>query len=97
MPLFVMIGLDGADGAALRDRHRAAHLAHIETLDQAGRIALAGTPRNDTDNASEGAVILFEADNLDEAREIVSRDPFVVGGVFETVRVAPFKKVYPKE
>lgn len=97
MPLFVMIGLDRADGAERRDQHRAAHVAHIEALHGAGRIVLAGTPRNDRNDASIGAVILFEARDLDEARAIANRDPFVTGGVFETVTIAPFKRVYPKE
>jgi uncharacterized protein YciI len=97
MPLFVIIGRDGADGAARRDQHRAAHVAHIEALDRAGRILLAGTPRNETNDASVGVVIVFEACDLDEAREIANRDPFVTGGVFESLTVAPFKRVYPKQ
>jgi uncharacterized protein YciI len=97
VPLFVMIGLDGPDGAERRNEHRARHVAHIEALDREGRIVLAGTPRNDADDASVGAVILFEARDLDEAREVVNRDPFVTGGVFESLTVAPFKRVFPKE
>ena len=92
-----MIGLDYPDGAERRDQHRAAHVAHIEALDREGRIVLAGTPRNDSNEASVGAVILFEARDLDQARAIAGRDPFVTGGVFETVKIAPFKRVYPKE
>ncbi len=97
MPLFVMIGIDGADSAERRKQHRTAHVAHIEALDREGRITLAGTPRNDANDASVGAVVLFEASNLEEARAIANRDPFVTGGVFETFQVAPFKRVYPKE
>ncbi len=97
MPLFVMIGLDRPDGAELRNRLRSAHVEHIERLDHEARIVLAGTPRDDGDTASEGAVVLFEARDLDEARLIANRDPFVSGGVFGTVKVAPFKRVYPKE
>lgn len=97
MPLFVMIGLDGPDGAARRDQHRAAHVAHIDALDREGRIKLAGTPRSDSNDASIGAVIIFEAQDLEEAREIANRDPFVAAGVFESLTVAPFKQVYPKQ
>jgi uncharacterized protein YciI len=46
-----MIGSDRPDGAERRDRHRAAQVAHIESLDREGRIAMAGTTRNDSDNA----------------------------------------------
>lgn len=96
MSLFVMIGLDRPDGAERRDQHRAAHVAHIESLDGEGRIVMAGTPRNDSDDASVGAVILFEASDLAEAHAIAESDPFVKGGVFGSVTVAPFKRVYPK-
>ena len=97
MPLFVMMGIDGTDSAARRKQHRAAHVAYIEALDREGRIELAGTPRDDGNDVSIGAVILFEARDLSEAREIAGRDPFVTGGVFDTLTVAPFKRVYPKE
>ena len=91
-----MIGHDRPDGAERRDQHRAQHVAHIEALDREGRIVLAGTPRNDNDDASVGAVIIFAADSLEDARNLVNRDPFVTGGVFESLTVAPFKRVYPK-
>jgi uncharacterized protein YciI len=96
MPLFVLIGHDGPDGPARRNEHRAAHVAHVEALDREGRIVLAGTPRNDSDDASIGAVILFEARDLEQAREIAGRDPYVRGGVFESLTVAPFKRVFPR-
>ncbi len=96
MPLFVMIGWDGPDGAARRDHHREQHLAHIHELEHEGRITFAGPIRNDANDRSIGAVIVLEAADLDEARTIVDRDPFVVGGVFEKVTVRPFKQVIPE-
>ena len=97
MPLFVMIGHDTPDGAPVRDRHRADHLAHVNALDDQGRIAFAGPIRNDAGDASVGAVIVFEADDLAAARKVVDADPYVVGGVFESLKVAPFKRVLPAE
>ncbi|MFQ5806683.1 MAG: YciI family protein [Phycisphaerae bacterium] len=97
MPLFVMVGHDGSGGAERRNRHRAEHVAYIEALDREGRIALAGPIRNEANDASVGAVIVFEARDLAEARDIAGRDPYVLGGVFESLTVAPFKRVFPKE
>jgi len=91
-----MIGLDGSEGAARRDRYRAAHVAHVEALDRVGQIVLAGPIRNEGDDASVGAIIVFEARDLAEAREIVDRDPYVIGGVFESLLVAPFRRAFPK-
>lgn len=96
MPLFVMIGQDGPDGADRRDEHRAAHVAHVEALDDAGRIRLAGPIRDEKNTRSVGAVIVFEAPSLDEAWRVANGDPYVTGGVFVSVTVAPFTHAYPK-
>ena len=95
MPQFVMIGWDGPDGAARRDRHRERHVEHIGALAREGRIAFAGPIRSDTDERSIGALLVLEAADLKEAQSIVDRDPYVTGGVFETLTVNPFKQVIP--
>ena len=97
MPLFVMIGTDGPDGPARRDQNREQHVALWEDMDTQGRITLAGPVRNATNDTSLGAVIVFEAGSLEEARSLVSRDPYVTGGVYESMMVAPFKHVFPKK
>jgi uncharacterized protein YciI len=91
-----MIGWDGPDGATRRDQHRERHLAHIHELEREGRITFAGPIRNDTNDRSIGAVIVLEAAALKEARSTVDCDPFVSGGVFETITVSPFKQVIPE-
>ena len=96
MPRFVMIGWDGSEGADRRDRHREQHLAHIRTLQRDGRVVFAGPIRDDGDDRSIGAVIVLEAATLDEARQLVDRDPYVVGGVFASVTVNPFRQVAPE-
>ncbi|HUU82956.1 MAG TPA: YciI family protein [Phycisphaerae bacterium] len=97
MPLFVMIGHDGPDGPHRRGQHRDQHVAYWTAMDEAGRVTLAGPIRDESNEASTGAVIVFEAADLKDAREIVERDPYVAGGVFESLTVAPFKHVFPKK
>lgn len=97
MPTFVMIGHDRPDGAPRRDRHRTDHLAHVHALDDQGRIVLAGPIRNDANDMSVGAIIVFEADDLAAAKNVVDADPYVIGGVFESLTVAPFKPVFPAD
>jgi len=96
MPTFVMIGRDGSNGTTLRDAHRAAHVEHITRLDDAGRIVLAGPIRSDDGARSIGAVIVFEADDLEAARAFVDSDPYVRGGVFHEVTVKPFRQAIPE-
>ncbi len=96
MPLFVLIAHDGPDGGKRRDQHRDAHVAYVRALDQAGRIVLAGPIRNETNDASTGAVIVFEDASLEAARATVARDPYVAGGVFASLTVTPFKAAFPE-
>ncbi len=96
MPLFVMIARDGPEGAARRGTHREGHMAHIRKLEGEGCIAYAGPIRDDANTQSTGAVVVLSAANLDEARRIVNQDPFVSGGVFESLSVHPFKQVIPE-
>lgn len=71
-------------------------MAHLEALDRAGRLAFAGPIRNEANDQSVGAVIVFEAPSLDEARDLIASDPYVAGGVFDTWSVDPFRKAFPR-
>lgn len=97
MPLFAVIGHDGPDGTARRDEHRAAHVAYIEALDRAGRITFAGPMKSEDGATSTGVVILLEAPSLDDARRVVHDDPYVKGGVYEVLTIAPVRKAFPKD
>ena len=90
--LFVIIAHDARDSKEKRPQHRPAHLAHLERLEKEGRLPLAG-PFTD----GEGSLIIVEADSLEEAWKLVASDPFVANGIFESVEVRPFKKVFPRE
>lgn len=97
MPRFVMIGWDGPRGAKRRDQHRRRHIDYIAGLHEHGKIVIAGPIKDETGDKSVGVVIVFEADNLDEAGALVAADPYVAGGVFASYEVRPFKQVFPPE
>ena len=82
MPLYAFIGHDGPRGAELRKLHRPAHLAGIDELVAEDRIRHAG-PLLDESDAPVGSLVLFEAENLDEARRIAAGDPYVTEGIFD--------------
>ena len=91
-----MIAWDGPDGTELRDRCRERHVEHIRALERDGRVRLAGPIRNEVDDRSIGAVVVVEAADLTQAREMIDGDPYVAGGVFESLTVNPFKQVVPE-
>ena len=88
--LFVIIGHDAPDATDKRAQQRPAHLAHLEPLAQQDKILLAG-PFTD----GSGSLIVIEAESRAAVWDVVGRDPYVTGGVFNRVEVKPFRQVFP--
>lgn len=88
--LFVIIGHDGPNGAALRPAVRPAHLENLEPLVTSGRVVVGG-PFTD----GSGSLIVADFENEAAARAFAQSDPYVTRGVFERVEVKPFRKVVP--
>jgi len=79
---------------------RAAHLARLQALQDAGRLLLAGPfPAVDAvDPAAAGftgSLIVAEFASLQAAREWADADPYATAGIFAQLTVQPFKKVFP--
>lgn len=87
--LFAMIGKDGPKGSELRKIHRDAHLANLRKLHEEGKLPLAG-PFTD----GSGSLVVFDAENIEEARKIADNDPYVVQGIFESYELHPFNRVF---
>ncbi len=88
--LFVIIGHDGPNGAALRPRVRPAHLENLRPLVERGQVAIGGP-------FTDGSGSLMVVDFADEAaaRAFAMSDPYVKEGVFARVEIKPFRKVVP--
>jgi uncharacterized protein YciI len=89
--LFVIIGHDGPDGAALRPKIRPAHLDNLRPVVNAGKVRIAG-PFTD----GSGSLIVVDLENEAAARAFAQSDPYTTGGVFERVEVKPFRQVFPE-
>lgn len=88
---FVIIGYDGPDGEARRKIHRPAHLAHLEPLNQQGRVILAGPLTDRT-----GSLLVLDFETREEAERFAQNDPYTVHNVFVRVDIHPFQQVLPK-
>lgn len=95
MPHFAFIGRDGPGGAELRTLHRAAHLERLERLAAAGRVRHAG-PLLDEAGRPAGSLIVFEAEDLAQAREVAAGDPYVTEGIFERYELFETRVIFPK-
>jgi uncharacterized protein YciI len=99
--LYVIIGEDIPDSLPKRLSVRPAHLERLQALQDAGRLILAGpNPAIDSENPGDagfsGSIIIAEFVTLEEAKTWANADPYVDAGVYASVVVKPFKKVFPK-
>jgi len=88
--LFVIIGHDGPNGAALRPKVRPAHLENLRPLIEQGKMLIGG-PFTD----GSGSLMVIDMENEAAALEFARNDPYTREGVFERVEVKPFRKVVP--
>ncbi len=99
--LYAIISEDNADSLSKRLAARPAHLARLQALQDAGRLLLAGPhPAIDTDNPGDagftGSLIVAEFEHLAAAQQWADADPYIDAGVYASVTVKPFKKVFPQ-
>ncbi|MAF94401.1 MAG: hypothetical protein CMM60_01380 [Rhodospirillaceae bacterium] len=91
---FVISCVDKPGQPGLRQDNRVDHLDHLEN--HAERIVAAG-PILGNDDAPNGSVLVMEFDDMAQAQAFADNDPYAKAGVFESVSIKPWKKVYPKE
>ncbi|PPD32618.1 MAG: hypothetical protein CTY19_10830 [Methylomonas sp.] len=98
--LYAIISQDIADSLAKRLATRPAHLARLQTLQDQGRLILAGPhPAIDSETPGDagftGSLVVAEFDSLNDAQQWADNDPYLDAGVYAHVTVKPFKKVFP--
>jgi hypothetical protein len=98
--LYAIVGQDVPDSSNQRLAARPAHLERLHSLQQSGRLLLAGPfptiDSNDPGTAGfTGSLIVAEFDTLAAAQAWTDADPYVAAGVYASVSVKPFKKVLP--
>ncbi len=97
---YALVGQDVSDSLERRLAARPAHLQRLQALQQAGRLLLAGPfPNIDSNDPGTagfcGSLIVAEFDTLADAQAWADADPYVAAGVYASVSVKPFKKVFP--
>lgn len=87
-PTFMFTCLDGEKTPPLREKHLFGHLDHIEANNKHYRIA--GPMRHKADGPIYGSFFLVEAENEDQAWEIMRGDPYISSDMYESVTVNHF-------
>ncbi len=98
--LYAIFGNDAPDSLEKRKAARAAHLARLQTLQDEGRLILAGPfPAVDAVDPGmagfTGSLIVAEFASLEAAEAWAAADPYVAAGVYAQVAVRPFRRVFP--
>jgi hypothetical protein len=93
--LYALVGQDVPDSLDKRLAARPAHLERLHSLQQQGRLLLAGpfpaVDGNDPGAAGfTGSLIVAEFDSLADAQSWADADPYVAAGVYAAVSVKPF-------
>ncbi len=99
--LYTIIANDVSNSIALRQHARPAHLERLQQLQDQGRLIVAGPiPAVDAldpgDAGFTGSTIIAEFDSLQDAQQWANADPYVTAGVYASITVKPFKKVFPR-
>ncbi len=97
---YMIVGEDYPDSLENRGAARAAHLARITELNADGRVLAAGPlPAVDAEDPGPagftGSLLVVDFASLADAQAWAEQDPYVVGGVYKSVTVRPFKRVLP--
>lgn len=97
--LYAIIASDAPDSLDKRLAARPDHLARLEQLKNEGRLVLAGPhPAIDSPDPGpagfSGSLIVAEFESLFAAQSWADADPYRTAGVYASVLVKPFKRVF---
>lgn len=91
--LHALICTDKPASLDLRLATRPAHVAWLDGLNAAGRLAFAG-PFLGGDDKPDGSLVVVEAVDRAAAETLAAEDPYARAGLFERVEIRPFNWVF---
>lgn len=99
--LYAIFAEDVVDSLEKRLATRPAHLERLQSLQNQGKLVLAGPhPAIDAENPGAagftGSLIVAEFNSLEEAQTWANADPYLAAGIYARVTVKPFKQVFPQ-
>lgn len=85
--------IDKLDASDVRRANRDAHLAHLASV--ADRILVAGPLLSPDESAMIGSLLIIAFDSRADAESFAANDPYAKAGLFVSVTISAWKKVYP--
>ena len=93
--LFLIHCIDKPDSAGIRGANRAAHLEYLDR--HADRLFAAGPLLTDDGSGMVGSAITIDFDDRAGVEKFAAEDPYAKAGLFQSVTIRPWRKVYPKD
>ncbi len=98
--LYSIVGIDVEDSLQARLAARPEHVDRLKQLVSQGKLIVAGpNPAIDSSDPGDagftGSIIIAEFDSLQDAQDWADADPYILGGVYDSVEVKPFNQALP--
>ncbi len=90
--LYAVTAIDKPNALETRLANRAAHLEYAAALP----LAIGGPMFADDGTSMIGSLLVIEAEDRAALDALLAADPYAKAGLFASVTVRPFKKVFPK-
>lgn len=92
--LYAFYCTDREDGGPIRAANREAHLAFLENLGE--RVFIAGPCVSEDGARMIGSLLVIECADMAAARALADSDPYAKAGLFASVDIRAWRKVFPK-
>ena len=92
---FVINCIDKPDHQTVRMENRPAHVEYLKT--HVDKIVAAGPTLAEDDEGMIGSVLILQFDDLAQAEAWAANDPYNKAGLFRSVTITPWKKVFPAD
>ena len=92
--LFVLTCLDKPNSASLRAETRPAHLDFIRA--RIKQVPVAGPILAEDEKTPIGSMLIVDLPSRAEVDRFLADDPYGRAGLFQSVTVRPFRKVFPE-
>ncbi len=98
--LYSIVGTDVENSLQARLAARPEHVERLKALVSQGKLIVAGpNPAIDSSDPGDagftGSIIIAEFDSLQDAQDWADADPYILGGVYDSVEVKPFNQALP--
>jgi len=98
--LYSIVGIDVENSLQARLAARPEHVERLKALVSQGKLIVAGpNPAIDSSDPGDagftGSIIIAEFDSIQDAQDWADADPYILGGVYDSVEVKPFNQALP--